>query len=465
MVTATPEWKSRAITSLRLVLGSIVLIATCRSLKSSSRSEAARSGSLLLRPGRWYAFPTGSSISLEAEVSDEPISSGCAKYFPSYQFTATKPNFTCPFENVVRGQVEENTLCGGFSPADNNSKTYIPPDPDTFCNLEPIPPICLEESFRRVKSQDPASDALSFDDDEYTPFMEYQSDRYRFALHVLDHIGCGLRYWITQGNAISIIRHGAFFGHMPNGKWDLVDSDLDINIILPKAQSTGLTLRHVFNHLQHSGGRISCNGKGFSEKTVHCWVLCPKGQKVYGLTQPWKHLSGGKECLIEEYCAVDADKNCGAVELKLVRDPSLLTDVFPLLRVWSGLPPRQEYPVWVAGNIIRDARARSTLVGSSCLPFHDKPLNGPLNMPALARKHCNRYEKRLGPEKYHARCEQAPRLSTEELSELIAHAERLNKRGMPSFWDALVEMLTTKQFGGCAKQMPSELPDLQKLLG
>ncbi|KAF4701174.1 hypothetical protein FOZ63_002091, partial [Perkinsus olseni] len=226
-----------------------------------------------------------------------------------------------------------------------------------------------------------------------------------------------------------------------------------------------LTLRHVFNHLQHSGGRISCNGKGFSEKTVHCWVLCPKGQKVYGLTQPWKHLSGGKECLIEEYCAVDADKNCGAVELKLVRDPALLEDVFPLVRVWSGLPPRQEYPVWVAGNIIRDARARSTLVGSSCLPFHDKPLNGPLNMPALARKHCNRYEKRLGPEKYHARCEQAPRLSTEELSELIAHADRLNKRGMPSFWDALVEMLTTKQFGGCAKQMPSELPDLQKLLG
>ncbi|KAF4740493.1 hypothetical protein FOZ62_000833, partial [Perkinsus olseni] len=273
-----------------------------------------------------------------------------------------------------------------------------------------------------------------------------------------------------------------------------------------------LTLRHVFNHLQHSGGRITCNGKGFSEKTVHCWVLCPKGQKVYGLTQPWKHLSGGKECLIEEYCAIDADKNCGAVELKLVRDPALLEDVFPLLRVWSGLPPRQEYPVWVAGNIIRDARARSTLVGSSCLPFHDKPLNlawyanarrertpagaltmdltfsrgirlasnlsvrvptechlaaeiGPLNMPALARKHCNRYEKRLGPEKYHARCEQAPRLSTEELSELIAHAERLTKRGMPSFWDALVEMLTTKQFGGCAKQMPSELPDLQKLLG
>ncbi|EER06031.1 hypothetical protein Pmar_PMAR028219 [Perkinsus marinus ATCC 50983] len=84
-------------------------------------------------------------------------------------------------------------------------------------------------------------------------------------------------------------------------------------------------------------------------------------------------------------------------------------------------------------------------------------------MPALARKHCNRYEQRLGPEKYNARCERAPRLSTEELSELVVRAERLNERGTPSFWDAFVAMLTTKQFGGCAKQMPDELPDLEKL--
>ncbi|KAF4663833.1 hypothetical protein FOL47_005542 [Perkinsus chesapeaki] len=326
------------------------------------------SASLLLRPGAWQLLlrTNNPMASLENEVDIEAISTGCARFFPEFRFASTKPNFTCSFEDVVKGTVEDNTLCGGFPEPNEEAGIYLPADPDTFCNLEPIPARCLEESFRMVKSRDIPSDAPDFENDEYTPFMEYQSDRgaqvyireirvhlwngllafefpivlcaesepilmtrYRFALHVLEHIGCGLRYWVTQGNAISILRHGAFFGRMPSGKWDLVDSDLDINIVLPKAKSTGtllrnasqsrksgLTMRHLLDHLQHSGGRFSCNDKKFSGKTVHCWVLCWKGQKEYGLTQPWKHLSGGKSCLIKEYCDAEADKNCGAVELK-----------------------------------------------------------------------------------------------------------------------------------------------------
>lgn len=177
MTSATSDCASKVVTSARLFLWSIVVIGTCKLFSGSSHWRAACLGSLLLRPARWYFLPSDSTVALETDLSEEPISRGCAKYFLSYRFAATKPNFTCPFHDVVRGVIGDDILCGGFPQTLNHSIAYIPPDPDTFCNLEPIPPMCLEESFRLVKSRDRASDAPSFEDDEYTPFMEYQSDR------------------------------------------------------------------------------------------------------------------------------------------------------------------------------------------------------------------------------------------------------------------------------------------------